>query len=134
MLATQVGRSACGIQLVYIVYGYYQIHLAAFCVLSVCDAVKDKEDQARKKTNDDEVAVENVDVDIEWREAKGCGLKNTNSIFKTRDFIQLTIRVHTISTLVKFLSIASSSDITFLSISSFLSTNEKFSVTFPSRS
>ena len=63
-------------------YGYDRIHLAAYGVLSVCEAVKDKEDQARKKTNDDEIAVENVDVDIEWREAECCGLKRTISISK----------------------------------------------------
>ena len=61
-------------------YGYDRIHLAASGVLSVCEAVKEKE--AREKTNDDEIAVENVDVDIEWREAECCWLKNTRSISK----------------------------------------------------
>ena len=63
-------------------YGYDRIQLAAHGVLSVCEAVKDQEDQARKKTNDDEVAVENVDVDIEGREAEYCWLKTTISVFK----------------------------------------------------
>ena len=55
-------------------YGYDGIWLAAFWLLSVCEAVKDKEDQASEKTKDDEIAVENVDVDIEWREAECCWL------------------------------------------------------------
>ena len=63
-------------------YGYDIIHFDAYGVLSVCEAVKDKDDKAREKTNDDEVAVENVDVDIEWREAECFGLKSTKSIFQ----------------------------------------------------
>ena len=63
-------------------YGYDRMWLAAYGVLSVFEAVKDKEEQARKKTNDDEITVENVDVDIEWREAECFGLKSTKSIFQ----------------------------------------------------
>ena len=39
-------------------------------ILHKGESVQDKEGEAREKTNDYEIAVENVDVDIEWGEAK----------------------------------------------------------------
>ena len=44
-------------------------------ILFACEVVEDKENDSRDKSDNDEIAVENVNMNVNRRKTKCCGLK-----------------------------------------------------------